>query len=144
MKNVFISLVVLLLIAPLVGMSQEEVNRTDGFYYSIDYQNGIPNEEVEYSLTPNILIQDIKLVEAEINELGKNVIKIKFNDNGAKLFYEMTLSNLGKPIGIFLDNKIVSSPIVYEPIKNGVVMISGEGNKNEVNKIVTLLSLHIK
>jgi preprotein translocase subunit SecD len=51
---------------------------------------------------------------------GAPKILFQFNDEGAKLFEQITQRNLYKPVGIFLDNQAISTPTV-----NGV--ISGQG-----------------
>jgi preprotein translocase subunit SecD len=51
---------------------------------------------------------------------GAPKILFQFNDEGAKLFEQITQRNLGKPLGIFLDNQPISTPIVQ-------AVISGNG-----------------
>ena len=51
---------------------------------------------------------------------GAPMITFQFNSEGAQLFKEITQRNLGKPIGIFLDNQLISAPTVQ-------AVISGSG-----------------
>lgn len=53
------------------------------------------------------------------------VVSLEFNAEGAKKFEEITKNNLGKPVAIFLDEQLVSSPIVQSVIADGNAQISG-------------------
>ncbi len=52
-------------------------------------------------------------------------VGLEFNDEGKKLFGEITTRNVGKPVAIFLDGEAISIPRVNEPIKEGTAVISG-------------------
>ena len=76
-------------------------------------------------------------------------VQIKFNDEGKELFGEITKRNIGKKLGIYLDGKPISIPIVNEPILDGKAIISGNFTLEEamqlsrrINNII--LSLPIK
>ena len=52
-------------------------------------------------------------------------VTVNFNSEGAKLFADLTKSNVGELLGIFLDGEILSTPIIREPILGGATQISG-------------------
>lgn len=52
-------------------------------------------------------------------------VGLEFNDEGKKLFGEITERNVGKLVAIFLDGEPISVPTVQEPIKDGSAIISG-------------------
>ncbi len=52
-------------------------------------------------------------------------VGLEFNDEGKKLFGEITERSVSKPIAIFLDGEAISIPTVQEPIKDGQAVISG-------------------
>lgn len=54
-------------------------------------------------------------------------VNIEFNEEGAKLFEQITERNVGKPLAIFLDDNIISAPVVNEKIAGGKAQISGQG-----------------
>jgi preprotein translocase subunit SecD len=56
---------------------------------------------------------------------GGWAVAIVFDAQGAKLFGDITSRLVGKPLGIALDGKIISSPNVNEPILQGHAQISG-------------------
>ncbi len=52
-------------------------------------------------------------------------VEIIFNDEGAKIFEELTRKNVGKPLAIFLDNQLIEMPTVKQEISGGKAVISG-------------------
>ncbi len=56
---------------------------------------------------------------------GAPQIVLQFNDEGAKLFGDLTKDNVGKVIGIFLDGQAITTPVVNEAIYGGEATISG-------------------
>lgn len=52
-------------------------------------------------------------------------VSLQFNDEGTKLFGDITKKNVGKPVAIFLDGEPISTPNVDEPILTGNAVISG-------------------
>jgi protein-export membrane protein SecD len=69
------------------------------------------------------------------------LVLLSFNDNGRDLFSQMTTDNVGKPIAIFLDGQLISSPVVNEPIKDGQAQISGSFTIPEAKELVKNLNL---
>ncbi|MFA5052581.1 MAG: protein translocase subunit SecD [Parcubacteria group bacterium] len=59
--------------------------------------------------------------------VSQPVVSLEFNDEGAKLFEEITARNIGKQVAIFLDGAPISAPVVQEKIIGGKAQISGEG-----------------
>ncbi len=47
------------------------------------------------------------------------VVNFKFNGKGGRDFAEVTRQNVGKPFAIVLDNKVISAPVIREPILAG-------------------------
>lgn len=68
-------------------------------------------------------------------------VELQFNADGAKLFSAMTQANVGKPIGIFLDGELISSPVVREAIRNGQAEISGNFTLDEAKELTRNLNL---
>jgi preprotein translocase subunit SecD len=52
-------------------------------------------------------------------------VQLSFNDEGAKIFEELTERNVGKPLAIFLDNELIEMPTVQEKISGGQAQITG-------------------
>ncbi|MCX6712634.1 MAG: protein translocase subunit SecD [Candidatus Vogelbacteria bacterium] len=68
-------------------------------------------------------------------------ISVEFNAEGAKKFADLTKVNVGKRIGIFLDNELISAPTVREEIKDGKAQISGQFTLDEAKSLVRDLNL---
>ncbi|MDP1709562.1 MAG: protein translocase subunit SecD, partial [Candidatus Komeilibacteria bacterium] len=69
-----------------------------------------------------------QLKRAEVTEntqTGQIQVALNFDDEGTKLFSEITTRNVNKPVAIFLDGQPISIPKVNEPILNGSAVISG-------------------
>lgn len=57
------------------------------------------------------------LTKAEVSfdsTTNKPEISLQFNNDGAKIFEDLTSKNVGKPLAIYLDNQLVQAPIVQE------------------------------
>ena len=83
------------------------------------------------------------LAKAELGNdptTNQPVILINFNAEGAKLFEKITGQLVGKPLAIFLDNELISMPIVREAISGGSAQISGNSSYQEAKQLVSLLN----
>jgi preprotein translocase subunit SecD len=67
-------------------------------------------------------------------------ISLQFNNDGKQLFADITERNVGKPVGIFLDEEAISAPTVNEKISAGEAVISGNFTIAEVRSITNLLN----
>ena len=68
------------------------------------------------------------------------VVSLQFDDEGTKLFAEITKNNIGKTVAIFLDGEPVSNPVVREVIPNGQAVISGDFTPVEAKLLVGRLN----
>jgi preprotein translocase subunit SecD len=71
---------------------------------------------------------------------GEPVVALQFNEEGKKLFGEITQRNLNKRVAIFLDGEIISYPTVRSAITDGRAIISGLGGVQESKELVTRLN----
>ena len=72
-----------------------------------------------------------QLQRAEVTQdsrTGQIQVSLTFNDEGTKLFGDITTRNTGKQVAIFLDGEPISAPRVNEPILSGQAVISGNFN----------------
>ncbi len=58
-------------------------------------------------------------------QTGQAQVTLQFDDEGSELFRELTKNNIGKAIGIFLDDQAISVPVVNQEIAGGQAVISG-------------------
>lgn len=66
---------------------------------------------------------------------GAPQVGLLFTDNGKKLFGEITGRNVGRPVGIFLDNEPVSIPVVEGQIDTGEAVITGNFTLEEAKNL---------
>ena len=70
----------------------------------------------------------------------KPIISLQFNDEGAKLFEEITARNVNKPLAVYLDNQLTQAPVVKEKITGGKAQITGDFTVDEARKRVQELN----
>ncbi len=68
------------------------------------------------------------------------VVRLEFNDEGRKLFADLTSQNIGKQIAIFLDGQIISAPTVQTAITDGIAIITGSFTAEEAKGLATRLN----
>ncbi len=61
----------------------------------------------------------------DIDQIGQPVVVFEWDPTGAELFSQITTRLVGQPLGIFLDNGLISAPVVEEPIMGGSGIITG-------------------
>jgi protein-export membrane protein SecD len=71
---------------------------------------------------------------------GTPEVALQFDDEGAKMFADITERNVGKPVAIFLDGYPISIPTVNEKIPNGKAVISGKFNIKEAKLLAQRLN----
>ncbi|PIQ28983.1 protein translocase subunit SecD [bacterium (Candidatus Blackallbacteria) CG17_big_fil_post_rev_8_21_14_2_50_48_46] len=81
------------------------------------------------------------LKDARANLRGASdwIIEFEFNKEGAQKFGDLTTELVGQPLGIFLDNKLVSSPRVNSPITGGSGLIEGGFTAEDAKKLAIQL-----
>jgi protein-export membrane protein SecD len=112
-----------------------------------------PGDELLYSAdTPPIpyviknqaMVSGENLVDAQAafdQRSGEPVVDFRFDATGAKRFAKVTQENVGLPFAIILDNKVISAPVIREPILGGSGQISGNFTvERSVDLAVTLRS----
>ncbi len=82
--------------------------------------------------------KDLKNSQAQVNG-QQNVIALEFSDEGAKKFEDMTRKNVNRKIGIYLDNELLTDPMVNEAITGGKAVITGQRDLQEAQRIALLL-----
>ena len=68
------------------------------------------------------------------------VINLSFNEEGTKIFAELTKNNIGSPLAIYLDGYPISIPTVREEIPSGIAQISGQFTLAEAKELVLRLN----
>jgi preprotein translocase subunit SecD len=68
------------------------------------------------------------------------VVKLQFDEEGTKLFSEITQANVGKQIAIFLDGELISAPKVETAITDGQAIINGQFTAATAKELATHLN----
>jgi len=85
--------------------------------------------------------KDIKKAQVTFdNQTGKPQVALIFTDEGAKLFAKITERNVGKPVAIFLDQFLLSAPIVQQKIEGGNAVITGNFTVDEAKKLAIAIN----
>ncbi len=72
-------------------------------------------------------------------QTGEVQVALQFNDEGAKLFADITKRNVGKEVAIFLDGEIITHPTVRTEILGGQAVITGQSSVDEAKVLARRL-----
>lgn len=72
--------------------------------------------------------------------LSEPMVSMQFNEEGAKLFEEITRRNVNKPLAIFIDGQLVIDPIVNAVISGGNAQITGKYTLDEAKTLAKRLN----
>ena len=67
------------------------------------------------------------------------MVNFAFDTRGATEFGNVTKTNVGRRFAIVLDNKVISAPVIREPIIGGSGQISGNFTLQTANDLAILL-----
>jgi preprotein translocase subunit SecD len=67
------------------------------------------------------------------------IATFRFNGRGARRFAHITEENIGKPFAIVADDKVLSAPVIREPIRGGSGQIEGNLTLEDANRVAMLL-----
>ena len=97
---------------------------------------------VPYVIKKQVLVSGGDLTDAQTGfdpRSGEPVVNFKFNTAGSRKFAQATTENVGQPFAIVLDNKVISAPVIREPITGGQGQISGNFTVQSANDLAILL-----
>ncbi|MFP6749129.1 MAG: protein translocase subunit SecD [Alphaproteobacteria bacterium] len=93
-----------------------------------------------YVVRKRVMVSGDTLVDsASTFQDNMPVVSFRFDSVGAKRFGDATLKNVGKPFAIVLDKRVISAPVIREPILGGTGIISGNFSVQEVQDLSLLL-----
>jgi preprotein translocase subunit SecD len=100
------------------------------------------NLPANYVLRRRVEVSGDRLVDAQPSydqRTGEPVVSFRFDRQGASQFGNVTVANVNKPFAIVLDNKVISAPVIREPIMGGSGQISGNFAVKEAQDLALLL-----
>lgn len=83
-------------------------------------------------------LQQTQLVFAP--QTNEPTVELHFNDEGTKLFAQITKDNIGKVVAIYLDGQVISAPVVRDAITTGTAVISGNFTPETARALVSSLN----
>jgi preprotein translocase subunit SecD len=97
---------------------------------------------VPYLVKKEVLVSGGDLIDAQPGfdqRTNEPIVSFRFNGSGSRKFSDATVKNVGQPFAIVLDNKVVSAPVIREPITGGSGQISGSFTVQGANDLAILL-----
>ena len=89
----------------------------------------------------NLTGRYLKRAQLKFNpQTSEPIVSLEFNDEGSKLFEELTKKNIQKPLAIFIDNELISAPIVQDVIVGGSAQITGKFTDKEAKELAINLN----
>lgn len=82
-----------------------------------------------------------QLIDASLgqDQYGAPAVNFRFDSAGGRRFARATQENTGKPFAIILDNRVISAPVINEPILGGSGIISGNFSTASANELAIML-----
>jgi len=106
-----------------------------------EVQQGTETAQIPYFEPTKLNGQFLKKASLTFDQQsGKPQIALKFNKEGAALFAEITAKNIKKPLAIFLDEQLLTAPIVQQAIKDGNAVITGDFTVDEAKALINSLN----
>jgi preprotein translocase subunit SecD len=95
-----------------------------------------------YVIKKQVLVSGGDLTDAQPGfdqRSGQPIVSFKFNTSGSRKFAQATTEHVKEPFAIVLDNKVISAPVIQEPITAGQGQISGSFTVQQANDLAILL-----
>ncbi|MFA6279922.1 MAG: protein translocase subunit SecD [Bdellovibrionales bacterium] len=87
-----------------------------------------------------VMVSGDMLVDAQPSfQEGNPVVSFRFDSQGGRRFGEATRANVGRLFAIVLDGKVISAPVIREPILGGSGVISGNFTTQSAQDLALLL-----
>ena len=96
---------------------------------------------MQYVVKKRIGVSGDNLVDASasVDQFNRPIVSLRFDSLGSRKFADLTTKNVGNRFAIVLDNKVISAPVIQEPIPTGNAQISGNFTFETANDLAILL-----
>ncbi len=68
------------------------------------------------------------------------VVSLEFNEDGKKIFADLTAKNIGKKLAVYLDGEIITAPVINEAMLDGKAVIAGNFTGEEAISLTNKLN----
>ncbi len=125
------------LVHPSMTAAQAEAQGVPAGYMLLPSDDG--GQEL---LNENIELGGESLTNAQPafdQQTSRSVVSFQFDTRGAILFGQITSANVGKRFAIVLDDRVITAPVIQQPITGGSGQISGNFTPQTANDLSVLL-----
>ncbi|MFQ3623673.1 MAG: protein translocase subunit SecD [Acetobacteraceae bacterium] len=108
----------------------------------LEGDRGRGGQPERYAVRRRVEVDGANLTDARAgqnSQTGEWVVNFSFDSIGTRRFAEVTRNNVGRPFAIVLDNKVITAPVIREPITGGRGQISGNFTVASANDLAVLL-----
>ncbi|MDB5098706.1 MAG: Protein translocase subunit SecD [Cyanobacteria bacterium RYN_339] len=85
-------------------------------------------------------VEGVMITATRVEPQGSNwAVVADFNSEGSKVLADVSHKLLNKHMAIFLDNKLISDPVVQSELNTGNVMIHGDFDAKKANELMIVL-----
>ncbi|MEN2980141.1 protein translocase subunit SecD [Tistrella bauzanensis] len=101
---------------------------------------GPGGQPTKYVVQRRVLVSGERLTDSQPSfQNNEPVVSFRFDSVGGRRFGEATQQNVGRNLAIVLDEKVISAPVIREPILGGSGVISGTFTVQEASNLAVLL-----
>ena len=108
----------------------------------IEINKSVPTDYVPVDEWKATALTGKQLQSAKVDfdqQVGTIQVSLQFDDEGSKLFAELTKKHVGEQIAIFLDGEVLSAPVVNQEILGGRAVITGSFTLEEAKLLARRL-----
>lgn len=101
-----------------------------------------PGYPDNYLVKKRVAVSGDRLIDASSGfsqQSAGPIVNFRFDPLGGKKFGDITKNNVNKPFAIVLDGKVISAPVIREPILGGSGQISGNFTTKDTQDLALLL-----
>jgi SecD/SecF fusion protein len=99
-------------------------------------------EGERFAVRRRVEVDGANLTNARAGQDGRTgewVVNFTFDSVGTRRFAQITRENVGRPFAVVLDEKVITAPVIREPILGGQGQISGSFTARSANDLAVLL-----
>lgn len=147
MKQYYIAIIILFLLIFQANLSAQDYQLKTGFYTVVENDScgsstdfiKIMDGEDEYCLIKIPVVTEdnftsVRVVSDTSKEGIFNTVRIKLDSTTAKGFKEVTSRLVGKKLAFIVNNKLITAPILRDPIESGEIAVFCDDQTIEVIK----------
>ncbi|MFA5793178.1 MAG: hypothetical protein WC897_04915 [Candidatus Gracilibacteria bacterium] len=123
---------------PATGVDKEKMQLEEGgekplefVIMGVEYTNVETDEWIKTDLDESHLVS----ADVQFNAYYQPYVSLTFDEEGAKLFEEITEQAIGKRLGIFVYGELIAAPTVSEKISGGQAQISTDFTIEEAQSL---------